>query len=222
MQQRVDHRVAGDEDPGRVLALGDQVLARLGGGGEMPGGDIAGDQPVQLLGEGAVDIVTAQPRLDMGHRNALVERRQCRGHGGGGVALHHDDVGLRLVEHLGHAEQHLGGYVEQRLARRHDIEIVIHRHAGQRDHLVDHLAVLGGDADLGVEMRALQRRLRHGEAFQGLRTGAEDDEQPLPPGTLGRRMKVHIAPHCKVFACDLRVMQLISRHCPAVALTLKL
>ena len=185
VQQRVDHRVAGDEDRVGVLALADQVVARFRRRREVPGGDVAGDQPVQLLGEGAVDSVAAQPRLDMRHRDALVEGGERRGHRRGRVALHHDDVGPGLLEHRFHAFEHPGGDVEQCLAVRHDVEVVVDRYAGERDHAVHHLAMLGGDADFGVDVRALDRRPGDREAFQRFGARAEHDQQLQPARSLG-------------------------------------
>ena len=57
-------------------------------------GQTVGQAPVHLLREGAVDVVGAQAGLDVGHGDHAVERGQCGGEGGGGVAVDHHQVGL--------------------------------------------------------------------------------------------------------------------------------
>ena len=182
MQQRIDHRVAGDEDAARVLALGDQVVAGFGRRGKVPARNVADDEPVELLGEGTVDIVAAQPGFDVGHGDLLVEGGQRRGHRGRGVALHHDDVGPRSLEHLLHPREHSRGDVEQRLAGGHHIEVVVDAHPGQRDDLVDHFAMLRSDANLGDKARMPHGRAGHRKAFEGFRPRAEHDQETLRTG----------------------------------------
>ena len=68
-------------------------------------------------------------------------------HRGGGVAVDQHAVGLGLVEQAGQAGQDGGGDVGQGLAGLHDGEVVVGHDPEQVQHLIQHGAVLAGDAD---------------------------------------------------------------------------
>ena len=120
------------------------------GWGEVVGGDAPRDLAVHLLGPGAVDVVGAQSGLDVAHGNLLVEGGQGGGRGGGGVAVDEDDVGLALFQHVAHAGEHAGRDVVEVLPLLHDVQVVVGADVKDTEHLVQHLAVLAGDADDGL------------------------------------------------------------------------
>ena len=56
-------------------------------------------------------------------------------------------AGRSAVEHVAQAEQDARGDVEEILVRLHHRQVVIGDDGEQRQHLVEHLAMLAGDAD---------------------------------------------------------------------------
>lgn len=150
--KRVDTGVAGDPDPGLGFALAEQVLlARLRGGEVVLAHDVDG-LAVELLRPGAVDVVGAKARLDVPHGDLQVEARERSAEAGRGVAVHEHDVGSLVLEDRPELEQNVARNVEQRLARLHDRQVVVGSHAEDAQHLVEHLAVLAGHGDDGLEL----------------------------------------------------------------------
>ena len=105
--QAVDHRVADEVDlvPGDVLAL--EVADRLFGMHIELVGDRVGEDPVDLLGHGAV--VAAQTGLDVADGDAQLHGGQCGGHGRVHVPGHHHQVGRVRDQQRFEAFHHLGG-----------------------------------------------------------------------------------------------------------------
>ncbi len=173
----VDHGVAGDGDARRVDALPDQVFPAEGRGREVPAGDAAGDLPVYLFGPGAVDVVGAEPCFDVADGDLLVEGGQGGSHGGGGVAVDQYHVGMRLPVHVAQAGEHTGGDVVQVLPLLHDVEVVMGLYPEEVQYLVEHLTVLSGHADEGLEMVALPLKgFDQRGHFDGFGAGAKDEE----------------------------------------------
>ena len=179
VEQRVDHCVAGDVDAFRCHALAQQAGAGDIGGGEMQVGDGAGQAAVHLLGPGRERVAGAQAGLDMPHRNARVKRGERGGEGGGGIAVDQHAVRLPLGQNPAQAEQHIAGDVRQILPRLHEVEVVFRRNIKQRQHLIQHLPVLGGDADARIDAIRRLQGLHHRRHFDGLGAGAEYDENFL-------------------------------------------
>ncbi|EKD97403.1 MAG: hypothetical protein ACD_23C00945G0003 [uncultured bacterium] len=87
----------------------------------------------------------------MRHGNLLVIRGQTGSKGGGGIAMHQHDVGLELAEHAFHTLQDGSSHVSQVLPGLHDVEVKVWLDGKQVQHLVQHLAVLGSNAESGVK-----------------------------------------------------------------------
>ena len=174
--QRVDHRVAGDVDAGRIDVLGPERCRRDFGRGEMQAGHGADDLAVNLLGPGVIDIARAQPRLDVIDRQLAVIGGERAAHGGGGIALDHDPRRPRLVHHRAQPGEQPRGQRVEALVGLHHVEIVVRHDPGDIEHLVEHAAMLRGNADLAVEPRVGLERGDHREQLDGFRPGAEDDE----------------------------------------------
>lgn len=187
--QGVDAGVPGDPDLGFGLALVEQVLlARLRGGEVVLANDI--DRlAVELLRPGAVDVVRAQPRLDVAHGDLQVEACERRGEAGRGVSVDQDDVGPLVLEDGLELEQHAARHVEQSLARFHDRQVVVGRNVEDAQHLVEHLAVLPGHGDDGIELiRACLQLVDERAHLDCLRAGAEDEHYLLQTGF---SLKIH-------------------------------
>lgn len=172
----VDAGVAGGPDPGLGLALAEQVLlARLRGGEVVLTHDV--DRlAVELLGPGAVDVVRAQARLHMAHRDLQVEARERSGEAGRGVAVDQNHVGPLVLEDRLELEKHVARHVEQRLTRLHDRQVVVGIHVEDAKHLIEHLAVLPRHGHDGLELiRACLQLVDERTHLDRLWAGAEDE-----------------------------------------------
>lgn len=174
--QGVDAGVAGDPDLGLGLALAEQVLlAGLRGGEVVLAHDVDG-LAVEFLRPGAVDVVRSQARLYVAHRDLQVEARERSGEAGRGVAVDQDDVGPLVLEDGLELEQYVARYVEQRLARLHDRQVVVGSHTEDAQHLVEHLAVLARHGHDGLKLLLARLQLVDERAhLDCLRAGAEDE-----------------------------------------------
>jgi hypothetical protein len=97
-QQRVDHRVADEEDALVGHACFSQVGVGHLAGGEEPVGDGVGDQAVDLLGHRPV--ARADAAFDVRHRQVQLLRGDGAGHGGGDVADHQAQCAAALQKQL--------------------------------------------------------------------------------------------------------------------------
>lgn len=174
--QGVDAGVSGDPDLGLGLALVEQVLLACLRGGEVVLAHDIDCLTVELLRPGAVDVVRAQARLYVAHRDLQVEACECGGKAGRGVAVDQDDVGPLVLEDRLELEQHVARHVEQRLARLHDRQVVVGCHVEDAQHLVEHLAMLARHGHDGLELiRTCLQLVGERAHLDSLRAGAEDE-----------------------------------------------
>ena len=174
--QGVDAGVPGDPDLRLGLALVEQVLLAGLRGGEVVLAHDVDRLAVELLRPGTVDVVRAQPRLDVAHGDLKVEAREGRRKAGRGVAVNQNHVGFLVLEDGPELEQHVARDVEQRLAGLHDRQVVVGSHAEDAQHLVEHLAVLARHGDDCLELiRACLQLVDERAHLDRLRAGAEDE-----------------------------------------------
>ncbi len=152
-KQGVDDRVAGDQYVPPAHSFAQQSGASRGSGGVVDLGQTVGQAPVDLLGIGAVDVVGPQAGFHVRHGDHAVVGGKSGGEGGGGVAVDHDQIGLGSFQEGVDAVQHGGGDVAERLPVAHDPEVMVDREGEVVDHLVEHLAVLSGEAGDDPEVR---------------------------------------------------------------------
>ena len=153
-EQRVDDGVARQEDllAGHVLGL-----ERPGGPprrDEVGGGDEIHDAAVHLLGKRMLEVARAQPGLDVADADAPVERGERRAHRRRRVALHEEPVGLLAGEHRVEAGEDARGELVRRLVGPHQVEVDVGREREEREHLVEHLAMLRRRAENGPRIPA--------------------------------------------------------------------
>jgi len=176
VQHGVDAGVSGDRDTVLAYAFGAEIARGALGGCEVQRGEPRREQPVHFLRERLVDIESSQPRLDVPHGDALVERRQGAAERGGRVALHQDHIRLLGVQNRFHAREDARRRLKQRLAGEHDVEIIIGVDVEGGQHLVQHLAMLAGDAHPGVELLRMPLHVKDdGRKIDGFRPCAEDE-----------------------------------------------
>ena len=170
----VDDGVAGDEDLTLSLFF-QEVLFAERGGSEVVCGDAAGNLAVHLFRPGAVDVAGAQAGLNVADGDLLVEGGKGRGGAGGSVSMDKDHVGLYFLQDIAHAGEHAGGDVVEVLALFHYVEVVVRGDLEDAQHLVQHLAVLAGDAHYSLELfRVFLELLYQGAHLDCLRPGSKN------------------------------------------------
>jgi hypothetical protein len=152
VQDCVNAGISGDGDGGWVHAAAVEVLGGAFGGSEVKGGDLPGEGAVYFLGEWLIRIAGTEPCLNMTNWGFGIERAQRTAESSGGIALNEDDVWFLFGENrLQSGDDARGGLVEG-LPRTHDVEVPVWGHVECVQNLVEHLAVLRGDADTDVEV----------------------------------------------------------------------
>ena len=139
-------------------------------------GDGSGDAAVDLFGEGLPFVVGAQTGFHVPDAHPVVEGQQGGGHDGGGIALHQHPVRLEVAQHGVEVGEDGGGQLRQRLVGAHQVEVDVGGDLEQVEHLVEHLAVLGGDANQRFDAGRVVQALYDGRHFDGFRAGAKDGE----------------------------------------------
>jgi hypothetical protein len=177
VQDCVNARISGDGDRGGVHALAVEVLGCAFGGGEMKGGDPPGKDSVHFLGEGFMRIAGTESCLDMADGDFGVKGGQGAAEGGGGVALNEGDAGFLFGEDGFEGGDDTRRGLGEGLTGAHDVEVLVRGHVECVQNLVEHLAVLRGDADTDVEViRAGLHVPDDRTELNGLGAGTEDEE----------------------------------------------
>jgi hypothetical protein len=81
------------------------------------------------------------------HGDVLIERGECAGKGRGGVALHHDGVGIFLLKGEREALKGACGQAVQGLLRLDDVQVMVWLDAEHVVDLIDEEPVLPGQRD---------------------------------------------------------------------------
>lgn len=131
---------------------------------------------LDFFGEGLPLVASAQASLNMAEADAVVVRQEGSGHHGGGIPLGQDPSGAQLFQYGVEMGEDGSSDLGQGLIGAHQVEVNIGNDAEQVEHLVEHLAVLGGDADERFDARRAGELLHHGGHFHGLGAGAKNGE----------------------------------------------
>jgi len=150
-QQRVDDRVARHEDGLRRHPLPEEVVPADLRRREVQPGQVCRQYPVHLFRPGRQLVAGPEPGLDMAHGDPMIEGGQRRRKDRCRVALHQDQVGLFLREVPVQSENRGHGEACQGLVRAHEVQVRIGLDVEGLQDLVEHLPVLGGDADPRLE-----------------------------------------------------------------------
>ena len=113
----------------------------------MQGGQPAGQQAIHLLRKWLREIARAQSCFHMAYRNAVVEGGQGRGQRGGRITLYQYAVRCLRLQDRFKRFQDTRGERGKRLAGTHRVEIVVGCYLEGLQHLIEHIPVLGCDAD---------------------------------------------------------------------------
>ena len=171
--QRIDHGIAGhDHLPCRLLAEQQLLCGRRRR--KQPLADQVDGTAVHFFRPWLRQVTGAQAGLDMGHRDATVERGQRRHHGGAGIAMHQDVIGVHLRQHRVQLRKQPSAQPVQGLVLDHDVQIEICLDLEQRHDLRQHLAMLPGDADPGIHTRRTRQELDQRRHLDGFRMRAEN------------------------------------------------
>jgi len=97
--QRVDHRIAREDDAFRRRATRQQRLPGADGGSKAQIGDGIGQHAVHFLGKGIPAIPGAQASLHMRHTDPGMVSGNGRRQHRGGIPLHQHPIRAELIEH---------------------------------------------------------------------------------------------------------------------------
>ena len=173
-QERVDDGIPRHDDVPRGNVFAQQVVARERGRRKVIAGDRPGQTPVHFFGVRQPRVARPQARFDVTNVNLPVKRRQRRRRAGRRIAVDEHDVGLRRCEYRLESGQHPGRDFGQRLVLGHDVEIEVRNDGKHRQQVVEHLAVLRGDADDVVDFGVLRERPHDGRHLDGVGTRPEN------------------------------------------------
>ena len=172
-QKRIDHRIARHMDALRPDAFIQQVVARLWRRGKMHIRQRSCEATVHFLRPGGVLVPCTQPRFHMAYGQACVVGGQSRAQGSGGIPVHQHHIRPPAGKDAGHAVQYVFRQRLKALVRPHQIKVKIRPDGEHIQYLIQHLSVLGGDADFGVKIGIVGKRVDHGSHFDGFGTGTE-------------------------------------------------
>ena len=171
--QRVYGSISGNEN-GRLYVFPLQVFRIVDGRGKMNVGQYAYQPPVGLFRIGGLQVKAAQARFYVADGDMVIKSCQSCSKGGGSVTMDQNNVRLHLAEHLFQSQHGLAGDGRQRLLFFHDIQIKLRVNIKNRQHLVQHLPVLGGNAHQSFDLFSAFQLFHQRAHLVGLRTGAED------------------------------------------------
>ena len=112
----------------------------------------------------------------MAYRHLFIKGSQAGRHGGGGVAMHQQQVVALALQDAAQAQQNMAGDVGQVLPRLHDVEVVVGLDAKQIKHLVKHLPMLRCDANLRLNAGRVCQSVDDRRHFDGLGAGTKNSE----------------------------------------------
>jgi hypothetical protein len=174
----VDSRIAGQRDVA-PHTFGDQVLHRRWRRGEQQVGPGIDGNAIVFLGPGKKRIVRPQARLDMGHGNSGIERRQGAPERARCVALDDDEV--RSAKLWRQPPAHVSD-VSVRMRPSGAVELGVLIALESEVRRIERL--LAGECERRRKP-ALRERVRNGQEFDGFRPGSDDqsdigETQPSP------------------------------------------
>ena len=147
LQERVDGGVPRHPHGVRRDALAQEIGARRGGGSEMPGGHVRDQTPVDLLRKRLVRFSGPQPSFHVTDGDAPIIRGQRGGETGRRISLHENGRRLFANQDVAEPRQEARRQVGQVLLRFHHGEIGIRPDAERFERLLEHFAMLAGDAE---------------------------------------------------------------------------
>jgi len=146
------------------------------------------EHPIHLLGKRLAQIVGAQACLHVSHGNLGIKGRKRAAQSCGCVALHDNHGWLLCAKNRLQARENARCGLEQRLARQHQVQIVIRLYMEGLQNLIQHLPMLRGDADLHVEPAGVfAQAANHRAELNRLRPGAEDQQNFVHPDLKPRK-----------------------------------
>src|SRR5439155_7295672 len=175
---RIDDGVASQIDsPFGARALPTKVLGGSSRRREVQFSDLADDAAHELLRKRARADAGPKSSLHVGHGLLAKESRDGRGHRAGRVTLNDDHVWPFLIDHSSNSGNHRSHDVFRALIRAHHVEIMLGVKVEDLEDLVEHFAVLGGDADHRLNIRTIPKLEHQWGELHRLRARSKDDER---------------------------------------------
>jgi hypothetical protein len=123
--QRINDGVSRDEDLFRRDALAQEVLSGARGGGKVQISEMVSKQPIDLLGEGTIFVVSAQPGLDARQGDLRIVRTQRSHKRRRGIPLGDDDVGAFCAHDSLKGDQGVRSELIEALIGAHEVQVIV-------------------------------------------------------------------------------------------------
>ena len=134
---------------------------------------------VDFLRKGRILVTGSQTGLHMAHRDLMIESSQSACKGGRGIAMHQNQIGFCLFQHVFHPQQTLAGNGGQSLPRFHDVQIILRSNSEDLQNGIQHLTMLCGHAADALQPRTSLQFLDQRSHFNRFGTGSENGHNLL-------------------------------------------
>ena len=123
---------------------------------------------------GGIDVVSAEACFHVTNRYLKIETGKSCHESGRCISMNEDYIRPFFLQNFTNSVQDIRSHIEKGLTILHDRQIVIRDNFECLQHLIQHLAVLSGDADDGLDCISALEFIDPRAHFNGLWTGAED------------------------------------------------
>ncbi|SIT48243.1 hypothetical protein BN2476_630069 [Paraburkholderia piptadeniae] len=175
-QQRVDHRVARDNNRITRYGFSEQIVSGEFSRCEVVRAHKVDHPPVQFLGPRLREVPGAQARFHVSNVDVRIERGQGRGHRGGCITVHEYACRFHFREDVRDAGENVRTQRGKVLIVAHQVKINIGVNLEVGENLVEHLTVLGGGAHNRAKTRLASQTVDYRRHLDGFGPGADDNE----------------------------------------------
>ena len=141
---------------------------------EIEPADQADSLTVKLFRIRGIDIVSAKARFHMSHRDLQIITGQRGGKGGRGIPVNQHHIRFFLLQNRPDPFQNQGSDIKECLALMHHLQIIVCFHLKNIQHLIQHLTMLSGDTNFGLDVVMFLKFQHHRTHLDRLRPGTEN------------------------------------------------
>jgi hypothetical protein len=174
-EERVNDRVTRYENAFLRHSFANQILPVRFGRGKVKRGEPGREHSVCLLWPRRLEVACAQPGFDVPNGNVMVKGSQRRAKNSGSVTLYEHQVWFLDRKILIHRLNGAGRQICQRLIGAHQIEVCVWFDLKNLQHLIKHLPVLTGYADVADDPLFALQCDNHRSQLDGLGASAENN-----------------------------------------------
>jgi hypothetical protein len=169
-------------------AFGAKIGCGASGGCEIQVRDTADEMAIHFFRKWAEFVARAEAGFDVTDADFFLKGYKRGGESSRGVALNEEPIGTNFAKNGGKSFENAGCKFERCLIFLHEIQIMIGRDGKDTKHLIEHVPMLGGYANVSFHVCGASgaNDRRH---FDGFGTCAENGEDAHELGVRGRSEK---------------------------------